>query len=121
MRVYRIQHQDRGHGPYIIPFFEGDYDDPCDNLYDDLSTLAYMLIRDHQDDLHKAPDIIPSRKICGFDSMYALEAWFDGYLTDLFEAGYVVAEFEGVDVREHGNGQVTFDKELSFRLTSITN
>jgi hypothetical protein len=53
--------------------------------------------------------------------MYALEAWFDGYLTDLFEAGYVVAEFEGVDVREHGNGQVTFDKELSFRLTSITN
>jgi hypothetical protein len=121
MRVYRIQHEARGHGPYIIPFFEGDCDDENDNEYDDLTSLAYMLIRDHQDELHKAPDVIPSRKVCGFDSMYALEAWFDGYMTDLAEMGYVVAEFEGVDVRNHGNGQVTFDKELSIRLTSITN
>jgi hypothetical protein len=118
MRVYRIQHEARGHGPYIIPFFEGDYDDENDNAYDDLTSLAYCLIRDHQDDDHKAPDVIPSRKVCGFDSMAALETWFEGYLSELFEAGYVVMEFEGVDVRVHGNGQVTFDKELSIRLTS---
>lgn len=117
MRVYRIEHQTRGHGPYIIPFFEGDYDDEYSNEYDDLTSLAYTLISVHQDDTHKAPDVIPARKVCGFDSIHALEAWFDGYLSDLYDLGYVVAVFEGEEVRFHGNGQVTFNKELSIRLT----
>ena len=53
--------------------------------------------------------------------MHALEAWFDGYLDQLTAMGYTVAEYDGVNVSHHGNGQVTFDKELSFRLTSATN
>jgi hypothetical protein len=50
--------------------------------------------------------------------MHALEAWFDGFLDTLLSNGYTVAEFDGVNVRHHGNGQVTFHKELSIRLTS---
>jgi hypothetical protein len=118
MIVYRIEHETRDHGPYIIPFVDGDYDNEYDNEYDDLTGLAYLLVSAHQDEEHPPPNTIHSNEICGFDSMDALLAWFDGFLADLAEYGYVIRSFQGENVRHDSYGQVTFHKELSNCLTS---
>jgi hypothetical protein len=127
MRVYRIEHKSRFHGPYIIPFSEYECDAFCEGEcqacedYNDITCLAYAIVGDHQDKYHRSPRGIHRHEVCGFDSLYALEAWFDGWLDKLFAVGYVVAEFDGVKVQHHGNGQVTFNKYMSNRLTSTTN
>lgn len=118
MRVYRIEHETRGHGPYIIPFIDGDYDDPYSNEYDDLTSLAHALVNDHQDDEHPAPRTIYSDEVCGFASMAALTEWFGGWMKNLADLGYVIRSFQGENVRHDSYGQVTFHKELSICLTS---
>jgi hypothetical protein len=124
MRVYRIEHESKGHGPYIIPFSAYECnafcEDECEHdiEYDRITSLAYAVVGAHQDRYHRSPQGILQHEVCGFDSMHALEAWFDGFLGPLLSNGYTVAEFEGVNVHHHGNGQVTFHKELSIRLTS---
>jgi ribosome modulation factor len=82
--------------------------------------LAWAVVGAHQDRYHRSPQGIQAHEFCGFNSLYALEAWFDGWLDKLFAAGYVVAEYDGVGVRTFGNGQVTFNKNLSNRLTTTT-
>jgi hypothetical protein len=126
MRVFRIEHSVRSHGPYIVPLdaYECDAfcEDECemDREYIRISNLAWAIVGAHQDRNHRSPSGIHRHEICGFDSVYALEAWFSGWLPKLFGHGYVVAEYECENVRHHGNGQVTFNRYVGKRLTTTT-
>jgi hypothetical protein len=126
MRVFRIEHESRGHGPYIVPLRAYECSPLCDgdcracDEYETVSNLAWAVVGAHQDRYHRSPSGIQKHEVCGFDSLYALEAWFDGWLDKLLAAGYVVAEYDSEGVRYHGNGQVTFNRYVGNRLTTTT-
>jgi hypothetical protein len=117
MRIYRVEHGERGHGPYIIPFDE-DVDDESQEYYD-LTVLAEDLISTHADEDHPAPMHMPRSHVCGFESLGHLEVWFDGFMQALDSEGYVIAEFDvPFDQFRYveGHGQVAFVKESSQRI-----
>lgn len=118
MRIFRVEHETRGgHGPYLVPYrykTDGQNED-----YYNLTCLAEDLVSTHNDEDHPAPSHIGYWKVCGFSSLSDLYWWFDGFLDQLWDNGYCVAEFE-VPFDKYtyveGQGQVTFDKNASVRI-----
>lgn len=125
MLIYRIEHEAYGHGPYVLNYraheheceFMGEACLLCDSL-DDLIEFADNLCCAHANSTHPTPNNIPYWKICGFESMEALRAWFEGYEYDLDFHGYVIVTYTYAEtVTADDYGQVTFEKDAAKRLT----
>lgn len=115
--VYRVEHEEHGHGPYLKP----DNEDPgyssahweIDGLHD-----AHEASKAHpgprQDGL--GWDIITDSHVHGFDSRELLDKWFSGFKRKLHEAGYVIRVFEAPEqstFTSDSGKQTIFIKHLS--------
>lgn len=112
MRVYRVEHKEYRHGPYIVPRTGLPHE-----VWFPLISLADSLCWAHNDSMHLPPRDIRYNQICGFESLHDLLYWFSDFLDDLTDNGYIVAEYE-TENYNFDNDQVTFDKESAIRLTS---
>lgn len=85
--VYRVQHNAENIGPYTgghsadeewwekMTTYHADFHHP--NLREDDLTIYCN-----------------SEYVCAFDSLDKLKSWFDGYLFNLIDAGFIIAEYE---------------------------
>lgn len=93
--VYRVEHKDHGHGPYLRPDEDGDND------------VHYEIAGLH--DAHEGSTAHPGPRgdglswelsrhhVHGFDSRAKLDRWFTGFKRKLHAAGYVIRVFEALD------------------------
>jgi hypothetical protein len=79
---------------------------------------------DHSNTTHPSPYADPllmgiqSYERCGFDSLDALNAWFDGWTEALADCGFEVWAYDVADwaVRVGAHGQVVFDAREAVEL-----
>jgi hypothetical protein len=90
-----------------------------EEYYWEIVEFADLLCGEHSNDDHPTPRSIPYWKICGFESIEALRAWFDGFEDMLDHYGYVIATYTYAEtVMADDYGQVTFEKDTANRLTT---
>jgi hypothetical protein len=111
MLVYRFEHPDTGQGPYQ---FDGEGADELDDMR-----------WSHQDFEHMAPWMddrlggIDSYEVCGCDSPESLLAWFDGWIDELAEVGFMISVRYTEAARLGENGQVVFPDYGAHEVESI--
>lgn len=112
MIVYRIEKED-GVGPY----FSRNYKDLVDE--NGMTMLEY-----HGGDYinHPCPpedgirDIEPE-EFCGFESMDALNDWFEDWIPILIEAGYKIVTYDvSTSFVRFGKKQLVFNKDFAERV-----
>jgi len=108
LTVYRVEHYDRRHGPYLASF---------EKMNKRCLALANKLHQGFTHEQHPPPgtDGILNYSpdyYCGFDSIDALFDWFEQWMEELQEHDYYIAVFEveDSDVR-HGGKQVMFKRK----------
>lgn len=114
MRVWRI-----AHSVAINPeskTFAGPYQ--CSPLRDsgkEVLEVANKLCSAHANEQHPSPQwdmslgFIRDEEVCGFDSVEAMESWFEGFLGDLADAGFMIFEYEVRECRVGKHGQTLFE------------
>lgn len=120
MIVYRVEHSD-GHGPYNFSTAEGEI------RTGDMAELNARLCVAHNDSAHPSPreDNVPNCMgwtipgVCGFESLSALAAWFEGWGQELADHGFMIKVFE-IDAQwvSAGNRQLVFMPHAS-RLNGV--
>jgi hypothetical protein len=116
MKVYRVEHYDRRHGPYAASW--DSMNNECQKLADVLrvtSTWEQHPPPDHDGILH-----YNHQHHCGFASLDALFDWFEQWLEGLIECDYHIAVFE-VDEDDVliGEKQVMFKRKQHRRKQTI--
>lgn len=114
MRVWRI-----AHSVAINPesrTFAGPYQwSPLRDAGKEVLEVASKLCTAHADDRHPSPywdmslGFIRNKEVCGFDSVEAMESWFEGFLDDLANAGFMIFEYEVRECRIGEYGQALFE------------
>lgn len=93
--IYRVEHKDHGHGPYLKLDEDGD-----NSTHHEVDGLH---------DAHEGSKAHPGPRgdglsweishyhVHGFDSRQKLDKWFKGFKRKLHAAGYVIRVFEALD------------------------
>jgi hypothetical protein len=119
VKVYRVGHRtalDTGFpsGPYT-----------CEGLDPEDVVSLWGMAGDHTNATHPSPYADPALKgidaheRCGFDSLDALNTWFEGWESRLDAAGFIVWEYDVPDwaARVGRSGQVVFNSHEAFERT----
>ena len=117
--VYRVEHKDGGHGPYLKPESDEWDEERWFTVHDEVEGLhsAHERSKAHpgprQDGLEydRTED-----HVHGFDSRKLLDKWFKGFKRKLHAAGYVVRVYEAPEDSWYpgdSGRQCIFRKDLS--------
>lgn len=89
--VYRVQHSTENIGPYVSSKIKWSIE-WYSEMMSHHSNICHPNLR--EDNLSEYRD---SDYVCGFNSLDKLKSWFDGYLFNLIDAGFIIAEYEVED------------------------
>jgi len=113
--VFRVQHKEQNVGPYVGGKISWDVE-WYSRMMGHHANYSHPNLR--EDDLSVYSN---SEYVCGFDSLDKLKSWFDGYLLNLIDAGFIIAEYqvEGYIIGISGKQVVfipTTFKDITFTL-----
>lgn len=122
MLVYRVEHSVDGCGPYMSNTLEGKFRPQY------IQRLANSLGTKHNGDSEHCViweevgnQGFSSRHFCGFESMEQLYNWFRGFITSLFECGYVFKTYNVPDQYVlRGRYQLAFEMDKAEVVEVIT-